>query len=158
MKKRLIIIISVISILLTGSIIYIISYGNFSVESLITNYWKAVNSGNINKINKCFPEDRFYTDISLNDNYFIDTSTIELKKIKDISPDIYNLPNLTEVAMYDSSCEYTDNKTTNILHITFIVGKINHKYYILNIIEGNIIEDDITIDGTTNATMNEKGN
>lgn len=154
MKKRLIIIILVISILLTGSVIYITSYGNFSVESLITNYWKAVNSGNINKINKCFPEDRFYTDISLNGN--LDTSTIEIKKIKDISPDIYNLPNLTEVAMYNSSCEYTNNK--NVFHITFIIGKINHKYYILNIIEGNIIEDNITIAGTTNATMDEKGN
>ena len=153
MKKRLIIIILVISILLTGSIIYITYYGNFSVESLITNYWKAVNSGNIDKINKCFPEDRFYTNISLNGN--VDTSTIELKKIKDISPDIYNLPNLTEVAMYDSSCEYNNN---NIFHITFIIGKINHKYYILNIIEGNIIEDNITIAGTTNATMDKKGN
>ena len=154
MKKRLIIIISVISILLTGSIIYIISYGNFSVESLITNYWKAVNSGNINKINKCFPEDRFYTDISLNGD--LDTSTIEFKKIKDISPDIYNLPNLTEVAMYNSSCEYTSNN--NVFYITFIIGKINHKYYILNIIEGNIIEDNITIAGTTNATIDKKGN
>ena len=154
MKKRLIIIISVISILLTGSIIYIISYGNYSAENLINNYWKAVNSGNINKINKCFPEDRFYTDISLNGN--LDTSTIEIKKIKDISPDIYNLPNLTEVAMYNSSCEYTSNN--NVFYITFIIGKINHKYYILNIIEGNIIEDNITIAGTTNATMDEKGN
>lgn len=150
MKKRVIIISLIISILLTGSILY---NGNFSVESLITNYWKAVNSGNINKINKCFPEDRFYTDISLNGN--LDTSTIELKKIKDISPDIYNLPNLTKVAMYNSSCEYTNN---NVFHITFIIGKINHKYYILNIIEGNIIEDNITIAGTTNATMDKKGN
>lgn len=150
MKKRVIIISLIISILLTGSILY---NGNFSVESLITNYWKAVNSGNINKINKCFPEDRSYTDISLNGT--LDTSTIEFKKIKDISPDIYNLPNLTKVAMYNSSCEYTNN---NVFHITFIIGKINHKYYILNIIEGNIIEDNITIAGTTNATMDKKGN
>ena len=155
MKKRVIIISLIIGILLTGIIIYINSYGNYSAEGLINNYWKAVNSGNINKINKCFPKDRpfAYNDISLNGN--LNTSTIELKKIKDISPDIYKLSNLTEVSMYNSSCEYTDN---NIFHITFIIGKINNKYYILNIIEGDIIEDNITIAGTTNATMDEKGN